>query len=127
VQSVQARVTVTRNLPADIQQRQVYVSLDGAPLATLVYGQSVTRPIPPGPHHIRAHNTLVWKTLEFDAQPGEDVQFVLANRPGRWLLSALALFGVGPLFLTFERRPGDAVATGSGRMQRSDPSSINPS
>jgi hypothetical protein len=110
VESAESRVTVTRNLPIDVQQRQIFVSLDGAPLATLVFGQSVTRPIAPGPHRIRAHNTLVWKNLEFDVRPGEDVQFDLANRPGRWLLGALALLGVGPLFLTFERRPAESAA-----------------
>ncbi len=99
-----ARVTVTRNLPIDVQQRQVFVALDGKPWATLVFGQSATREIPAGRHALRAHNTLVWKTLSFDVRPGEHVEFDIANRPGRSLLSALALLGVGPLFLTFERR-----------------------
>jgi hypothetical protein len=99
-------LTVTRNLPTDVGQRQVYVSLDGQPLATLLYGQSITKEIAPGAHRIRANNTLVWKTLAFDAAPGEHVEFVLANRAGRWSFSALALIGVGPLFLTFERAGG---------------------
>ena len=99
-----ARVTVSRNLPTDIQQRQVFVSIDGQPWATLVFGQSATREIPPGAHQIRAHNTLVWKTLSFEAAPGAHVEFDIANRPGRGLLSGLALLGAGPLFLTFERR-----------------------
>ena len=101
-----ARLTVTRNLPTDVGQRQVYVSLDGKPFATLVFGQSVTREIDPGPHRLRANNTLVWKTLAFDAVPGEHVEFVLANRTGRWSFSSLALIGVGPLFLNFERAGG---------------------
>jgi hypothetical protein len=99
-----ARITVTRNLPEDIRQRQVYVSLDGQPWATLLFGQSATRELAPGPHRIRANNTLVWKTVAFDAAPGEHVQFDLANRPGRWSFSVLALLGVGPLFLTINRR-----------------------
>jgi hypothetical protein len=103
VPSTRATLTVTRDLPVDVQQRQIYVSLDAAPLATLVFGESITREIEPGPHRIRAHNTLVWKTLTFDAAADEHVQFVVANRPGRWLLPALAVLGVGPLFLTFER------------------------
>jgi hypothetical protein len=99
-----ARLTVSRNLPVDVQQRQIFVSLDGQPWATLVFGQSATREIPPGPHELRAHNTLVWKTLSFNASPGDHIEFDIANRPGKSLLSALALIGVGPLFLTFERR-----------------------
>ncbi|HYN08684.1 MAG TPA: hypothetical protein VES67_14980 [Vicinamibacterales bacterium] len=43
--SAGATLTVTRNLPTDVQLRQTYVSLDGAPLATLVFGESVTREI----------------------------------------------------------------------------------
>jgi hypothetical protein len=99
-----ARLTVARNLPIDVQQRQIYITLDGQPWATMLYGQTVTKDIPPGAHTIRANNTLVWKTLSFEAQPGEDVEFNLANRAGRFLISALALLGVGPLFLTFEQK-----------------------
>ena len=100
-----ARVTVYRNLPIDVQQRQIYVTLDGQPWATLLFGQSATREIPPGEHRLKANNTLVWKTIVVDAKPGEHIEIDLANRPSRWLLSSLALLGVGPLFLTFERRP----------------------
>jgi hypothetical protein len=99
-----ARLTVSRNLPIDVQQRQIYVTLDGQPWATLLYGQTVTKDIPPGAHRIKANNTLVWKTLAFDAQPDEHVEFDLANRAGKFMLSSLALLGVGPLFLTFERK-----------------------
>jgi hypothetical protein len=98
-----ARLTVDRNLNIDIGQRQVILSLDGAPLATLLNTQSVTREIPPGRHRLRGYNTLVWKNVEFDAGPGEHVRFVTANRAGKWSLSFLALLGVGPLFLTLER------------------------
>jgi len=104
--SVPARLTITRNLPTDVRQRQVYVTLDGEPLATLLFGETVTREIDPGAHRIRANNTLVWKTLEFEAAPGEHLEFILANRTGRWSFSSLALIGVGPLFLTFERAGG---------------------
>ncbi len=99
-----ARLTVARDLPIDVRQRQIFVSLDGERWATLVFGQSASREIPPGSHSIRAHNTLVWKTLAFEAQAGEHVEFEVANRPGRGFLSAMALLGVGPLFLTFTRR-----------------------
>jgi hypothetical protein len=102
--SLPARLTVARHLPIDVQQRQIFLSLDGQPWTALVFGESATRDIPPGPHRLRAHNTLVWKTVAFDAVPGEQIVFDAANRPGKSLLSALALLGVGPLFLTFERR-----------------------
>jgi len=99
-----ARLVVSRTHEADVRQRQVYVSLDGEPIATMLFGQSVERDIPPGPHRLRLNNTLVWKTVHFDAAPGERVEFVFANRPGRWTLGFLSLVGVAPLFLTVERR-----------------------
>ena len=98
-----ALLTVSRTHPADVQQRQVYVSLDGASIATLLYGQSVERDIEPGAHALRFNNTLVWKTVRFEARAGDHVRFVFANRPGRWTLGFLSLIGVAPLFLTVER------------------------
>ena len=104
-----ARLTVTRQMPIDVKQRQIIVTLDGKPLETLLFGETVTRDIKPGHHWIRANNTLVWKTLEFTAKPGEQVTFVTANRAGFGTYSLLALLGAGPLYLTFERScwPGD--------------------
>ena len=100
-----ARLTVSRTHDADVRQRLVYVSLDGERLATMLFGESVEREIAAGPHTLRFNNTLVWKTIGFDAAPGEHVEFVFANRPGRWTLGFLSLVGVAPLFLTIERKP----------------------
>jgi hypothetical protein len=99
-----ATLTVSRSLPADIGQRQVYVSLDGQRIATLLFDESVTREIAPGPHKLTLNNTLVWKTFRFDAADGQRIEFVFANRPGRLTLGFLSLLGVAPLFLTVERR-----------------------
>jgi hypothetical protein len=97
-------VTVSRTHPADVRQRQVYVTLDGEPIATMLHGQTVEREIEPGAHTVRFNNTLVWKTVRFEAGPGERVEFVYANRAGRWTLGFLSLIGVAPLFLTVEKR-----------------------
>ena len=98
-----ARITITRKDPADVKDRQVVVSLDGQSLATLMYGEDVSREVPPGPHRLRAHNTLFWKTLDLDLAPGEHARFRAVNRAGVGTYSLLGLLGVGPLFLTFER------------------------
>ena len=97
-------MTIARTHPLDVRQRQVYVSLDGESIATMLFGQTVEREINPGPHTLRFNNTLVWKTVHFDVGPGERVEFVYANRPGRWTLGFLSLIGVAPLFLTIEKR-----------------------
>lgn len=98
-----AKLTVSRKLPIDVRDRQILVKLDGKPLATLMFGDEVTREIEPGYHWIRANNTLVWKTLEFRVKPGERVEFVTANRAGFGTFTMLGLLGVGPLYLVFKR------------------------
>ena len=91
-------ITVARSSPADLGMRQIIMSVDGAPLGTLLMGQSVTRDIAPGHHRLRAYNTLVWKTIEFDVAPGQHVAFLVANRPGTLVI--MGLLGVGPMYLT---------------------------
>ncbi len=98
-----AKITVRRKHPDDVQDRQVVVSLDGERLATLLYGDEVTREVPAGRHRLRAHNTLFWKTIDLDLAPGEHARFRAINRAGLGTFSMLGLLGVGPLFLTLER------------------------
>ncbi len=96
-------VTVTRTSEKDVQHRQIIMTIDGEPLGTLLYGQQVTKPIAPGPHKIKAYNTLVWKTLDFELKAGEHATFSVVNVPGKWTYSLLALLGAGPLYLEFDR------------------------
>ncbi len=98
-----ARLTIMRTAPADVRVRQIVLSLDGEPLGTLLYGESVVRELEPGPHRLRAHNTLVWKTVEFDAARGEHVRFQVVNRPGLGTYALLSLLGTGPIYLSLER------------------------
>ena len=90
-------------MSVDVGQRQVYVILDGERIATLMFGQQIARDIPPGRHQLRLNNTLVKKTVEFDAGPGETIEFRFANRAGRFALPFLTVMGVAPLYLTVER------------------------
>ncbi|HEY7059639.1 MAG TPA: hypothetical protein VH458_24050, partial [Vicinamibacterales bacterium] len=70
-----ATVTVTRTSEDDFKQRQLIVYFDRSKVGTLLFGDSVTRDVEPGPHSIRVSNTLVWKTVEFTVGPGEQVFF----------------------------------------------------
>ena len=54
-------LTIHRTSLEDVKTRQVIFSLDGKKIGTLLYGQSLTREIPPGRHALRANNTLVWR------------------------------------------------------------------
>jgi hypothetical protein len=102
-----ATITITRRSPEDVRQRQVFVSVDGESFAALLYGESHTGDVPAGPHRIRAHNTLVWKTVDLDVKPGEHVRFRIVNRPGWGTYALLSLLGTGPIYLTFERETSD--------------------
>ena len=100
-------LTVHRTSEEDIRERQVIFSLDGTRVAQLLFGQTFTREITPGRHKLRANNTLVWKTVEFDAPPGAHLHFTCVNRAPKWLYYAVAIFGVAPLLVTLEPgRPG---------------------
>lgn len=103
-----ARVIIRRTHADDVGQRQIYVRIDDGPTHTLRHGQDVTLEITAGPHALKANNTLYWKTVRFDAQAGEDVEFAVINRGGRTALGLLAVLGVGPIQLVIEevgRRP----------------------
>ena len=97
-------ITVTRKAPNDVRVRQIYVSIDGTPVAELLYGQLFTMAIAPGAHRLRAHNTLVWKTLHCEINAGEHAHFNVVNRPGWGTFAMLGLLGSGPIYLTFERQ-----------------------
>ncbi|TAK16767.1 MAG: hypothetical protein EPO35_04705 [Acidobacteria bacterium] len=101
----EGQLTVNRTSSTDVQHRQIIMSVDDQPFATLLFGQSATKPIAPGHHKLRAYNTLVWKNVEFDVAPGEHVEFQVINRPGRWTYLLVTLLGVGPIYLTIERVP----------------------
>ena len=81
------------------------LSLDGEPFFTLLFGERATREIGSGHHRLRAHNTLVWKTVEFDISPDEHVRFSVVNRAGLGSMALVGLLGVGPLYVTLERLP----------------------
>jgi hypothetical protein len=101
-----ARITVSRKDRRDIRDRQVVVSVDGQALGTLLFGDEITREVPPGSHRLRAHNTLFWKTLTIELKAGEHVRFVVVNRAGFGTYPFLGLLGAAPLYLTFEREEG---------------------
>jgi hypothetical protein len=98
-----ASVTILRTSQEDFKQRQLVVWLDGERLGDLMFGDTFTREVHPGPHKLRVSNTLVWKTVEFEVKPGEQVRWEAINRPGRITYPMLAFIGVGPLYVTLRR------------------------
>jgi hypothetical protein len=98
-----ACITVSRQSPEDAGFREIYVSVDGEQIAILKSGDAVTHELPAGPHRLRAHNTLFWKTHDVVLQPGEHARFKAVNRVGWGTFGFLMVLGASPVYLTFER------------------------
>ena len=97
-----SRITICRQSPEDAGYREIFVSLDGEHLAMLQYGETFTCEVKPGPHTLRAHNTLFWKTHQIVLRPGEHAKFTAINRTGTISFGLLFMLGAFPLYLTFE-------------------------
>ena len=78
-----AWITVRRTSADDMQERELYVSLDGKRVAILLYRDEPTLAIAPGHHELSVHNTISRRTIEFDAAPGQHVRFEAANLRGK--------------------------------------------
>ena len=98
-----ASLTIVRTSDEDFKNRQIYVTLDDRKLGALLFGETFTTELEPGPHRLRFYNTFVWKTVDFDVNIGEQVRFEVINRPGKLTYPMLLLVGVGPLYLTIRR------------------------
>jgi hypothetical protein len=98
-----ARITIRRESPDDVGFREIFVSLDGQAIAILKPNETFTLEVTPGPHRLRAHNTLFWKTHDLVLRPGEHAKFVAINRAGFGTFGFMTFLGASPLYLTFER------------------------
>ena len=97
------RITVARTSEQDVRIRQLVVSIVGKNAGTLLFGESMTQEVEPGPHRLRVHNTLVWKTVELEIGAGEHVRFTAVNRAGFGTYSMVGLLGAGPLYVGLRR------------------------
>jgi hypothetical protein len=98
-----ARITIRRESPDDVGFREIFVSMDGEQIAILRPSETFSLEVPPGPHRLRAHNTLFWKTHDVVLKPGEHARFVAINRAGFGTFGFMTFLGASPLYLTFER------------------------
>jgi hypothetical protein len=98
-----ATLTVRRKSPIDMQERELYVSVDGGKNSILRYGDSVTLPVAAGHHRLRVHNTISRRYAEFDAAPGDEVRFSAANVRGKGFGILAMFFGIAPMYTVLER------------------------
>ncbi|MEP7117240.1 MAG: hypothetical protein ABI880_06655 [Acidobacteriota bacterium] len=103
-----AMLTVRRTAAEDAQNRQVYISLDGQDWGTLYYGNQLACEIAPGRHAVKANNTLVRHTVEFDVKPGEHVRFQCINKTHWTGMLFMAFLGAAVLTVKLVREPNGA-------------------
>ena len=101
-----ARLLITRTSDRDVKNRQIFASLDGTGIGDILFKEKISREIAPGPHRLRIHNTLFWRTIDFEAAPGELIHYETINYAGRGFLAFALIIGVAPLFLAVERQAG---------------------
>lgn len=98
-----AMLTVRRTARDDVQDRQVYLSLDGQDWTTLYYGKEASIEIAPGRHTLKANNTLVRRSVEFEVRAGEHVRFQCVNAAHWTSMLFMAFLGAAILTVRLER------------------------
>jgi hypothetical protein len=96
-------LTLHRTASDDMQERELYVSLDGQRVAILLYGDAPTLAISPGRHELSVHNTISRKKVEFDAAPGQHVRFETSNLRGRGFVYLAFFLGAALMRTRLER------------------------
>ena len=99
-------ITITRTSEEDWKTRQIVVAIDGKRVAEMLWGDSMMFELAPGPHTLRVHNTLVWKTVQLTLAPGEQIFFEAINHASASSFFCLGLLiGIAPLWVTLRRMP----------------------
>jgi hypothetical protein len=98
-----ATLIVSRTSERDLKIRGIEVILDGTHLADLTFGKFVEKEIEPGPHMLKVTNLLRSKAIEFEAKPGETIQFETVGvvLGGPWVI--LTMMGTVPYKVSLER------------------------
>ena len=103
-----AQITIVRNSPDDTQTRQIVVYLDGEDQGELMYGDSLTLSVAPGPHTIRVDNTWNRQDLKIEIHAGDQLQFLTKSVAGKFSWFLLGFLGFGPINVSIEPLPSRA-------------------
>jgi hypothetical protein len=98
VDSALTILEIFRDTPDDVQDRWIRVSIDDGPEEILRYGATLRYEVPPGPHRIKAHNTLSRDAVAVDGQPGETIRLRCWNRVAKG--GVLMMLTTGFAFIT---------------------------
>jgi hypothetical protein len=101
-----ARLVITRDHPGDVQDRPVYLWIDGEKWnGVLRYGKTFERELEPGPHTVKASNTLFSTTEKFTASEGETVRYRCENGLTGGGMVMVLMMGVAYLKVKLVRLP----------------------
>jgi hypothetical protein len=100
-----ALITVSRDVPDDVQTRQVVVALDGERKGELLFGDSISFRAAAGRHILRVDNTWNHQDVEFEIMKGQDLHFVAKNSAGQFSRFLLVAFGAGPIYVSIKQQP----------------------
>ena len=99
-----ATLTIVRDHPHDVQDRPVYLWVDGEKWdGILRFGKTFTKTLAPGRHTIKANNTLLSHTINIDVTPGEDVRLRCTNGLTGGGMVMVLMLGVAYLRVRLER------------------------
>ena len=93
------RLTVHRTFEEDEGSRQIICAVNGTRVGQVLFGQRLNVELLPGPQTLRVHNTLVWKTIHFDAPPGSHMHVTVWNRRWAGYITYMMFIGPAPLLL----------------------------
>jgi len=110
-----ATLTVVRTSPEDMQERELYVAVDGERRGILRFGDSLTVAVSPGHHRLRVHNTISRKYAEFEVADGEEIRFRAANVRGKGFAMMAMFFGIAPMYTVLERDNGGPARNAQGQ------------
>jgi hypothetical protein len=101
-----ARLVITRDHPEDVQDRPVYLWIDGDKWdGVLRYGKTFERELPAGPHTIKASNTLFSTTEQFEVAAGKTARFRCENGLTGGGMVMVLMMGVAYLKVKLVRLP----------------------
>jgi hypothetical protein len=98
-----ATLEIVRDTPDDVQDRWVRIYVDDDPVEILRYGETLRRPLTPGPHRIKAHNTLSSHTLHIDARAGQHVRIRCFNSIAKGGVLTMLTIGFAYIRVRLER------------------------
>lgn len=101
----QTTLTVARDSPRDLKFRGIDILLDGKFVGGLTYGNSLSISIDPGVHSLTATNRLKSKSVEFEARPGETLQFQTVGVALGGIWAMMAMLGTVAYRVELARHP----------------------